>query len=77
MKKKTLKEVTTQKPLVWACKSQDLAQSQKICARSHDPETVTFRNSGLVNLTCMLEKNVIPTRSLATHLVTQVFHMYL
>ena len=31
--------------LVCAYKSQDFAQSQKNCARSHDRETVTFRNS--------------------------------
>ena len=30
---------------VCACKSQDLAQSQKKIARSHDRETVSFRNS--------------------------------
>ena len=31
--------------IVCACKSQDFAQCQKIFARSHDPETVTFRKS--------------------------------
>ena len=31
--------------LVSAYKSQDFAQSQEIFARSHDRETVTFRNS--------------------------------
>ena len=32
--------------LVCACKSHGFAQSQEIFARSHDRETVTFRNSG-------------------------------
>ena len=31
--------------LVYACKSQDFAQSKKKFARLHDRETVTFRNS--------------------------------
>ena len=35
--------------LVCAYKFQDLAQSQKFCALSHDRETVTFRNSVLDN----------------------------
>ena len=43
-KKKTVKEVKMHKFLVYACKSQDFAQSQKNCARSHDRETMTFRN---------------------------------
>ena len=47
MKNKTVKEVKLHKFLVCACKSQDFAQSQRIFARSHDRETVTFRNSGL------------------------------
>ena len=33
--------------VVCACKFQDFAQSQKIFARSHDREIVTFRNSVL------------------------------
>ena len=33
--------------LVWACKSQDFAQSQNFFERLHDCETVTFRNSEL------------------------------
>ena len=33
--------------LVCAYKSQDFAQNLKNFARSHDRETVTFRNSGL------------------------------
>ena len=45
MKKKTVQEVKMHKFLVCACKSQDFAQSQKKFARSHDRETVTFRNS--------------------------------
>ena len=45
MKKKTVKEVKMHNFLVCACKSQDFAQSQKNLARSHDRETVTFRNS--------------------------------
>ena len=45
MKKKTVKEVKMHKLLVCACESQDFAQSQKKFARSHDRETVTFRNS--------------------------------
>ena len=32
--------------LVCACKSPDFAQSQNNFVRSHDRETVTFRNSG-------------------------------
>ena len=47
MKKKSVKENKMDKLLVCACKSQDFAQSQKKFARSHDRETVTFRNSGL------------------------------
>ena len=46
MKKKTVKEVKIHKFLVYACKSQDFAQSQKKIARSHNLESVTFRNSG-------------------------------
>ena len=42
---KTVKTRLKLKNLVYACKSQDFAQSQKIFARSHDRETVTFRNS--------------------------------
>ena len=34
--------------LVYAYKSQDFAQSQKMFAWSHDRETVTFRNSALM-----------------------------
>ena len=45
MKKKTVKEVKMHYFLVCACKSQDFAQSKIICARSHDRETVTFKNS--------------------------------
>ena len=41
----TVKEVKMHKLLVCACKFQDFAQSQNIFARSHDRETVTFRNS--------------------------------
>ena len=48
MKNKTVKEVKIYKFLVCACKSQDFAQSQKNFARSHDHETVTFRNSACV-----------------------------
>ena len=47
MKKKTVKEVKMHTFLVCACQSQDFAQSQKVFARSHDRETVTFRNSVL------------------------------
>ena len=45
MNTKTVKEVKMHKFLVCACKYQDFAQSQKFFARSHDRETVTFRNS--------------------------------
>ena len=45
MKNKIVKEVKKHKFLVCAYKSQDFAQSQKNCARLHDRETVTFRNS--------------------------------
>ena len=34
--------------LVCAYKSQDFAQNLKICARLHDRETVTFKNSELI-----------------------------
>ena len=44
-KKKTVKEVKRHTFLVFACISQDFAQIQKKFARSHDRETVTFRNS--------------------------------
>ena len=47
MKKKTVKEVKMHKFLVCAYKSQDIAQSEENFARSHDRETVTFRNSEL------------------------------
>ena len=47
MKKKTVKVVKMPKIFVCASKSQDMAQSQKNFARSHDRETVTFRNSAL------------------------------
>ena len=42
---KNVKEVKMHNFLVFTCKSQDLAQSLKNCACSHDRETVTFRNS--------------------------------
>ena len=42
---KTVKEVKMHIFLVCGCKSQDFAQSQQHFARSHDRETVTFRNS--------------------------------
>ena len=42
---KIVKEVKMHNFLVRACKSQDFAQSQQSFARSHDRETVTFRNS--------------------------------
>ena len=45
MKKKTVKEVKMHKFLVCAYKSQDFAQSLENYARSHDRDTVTFRNS--------------------------------
>ena len=45
MKKKSVKEVKMLKFLVCAYKSQYFGQSQKFFARSHDRETVTFRNS--------------------------------
>ena len=44
-KKNTVKEVEMHTFLVCAYKSQDFAQSQKKIARSHDRETVSFRNS--------------------------------
>ena len=47
---KTVKEVKMHKFLVSAYKSQDFGQSQENFARSHDPETVTFRNSESVML---------------------------
>ena len=43
--KKTVKDVKMHKFLVCACKSQDFGQSQTNFARSHDRETLTFRNS--------------------------------
>ena len=43
---KNYNEVKMHKFLVCAYKSQDFAQSQKFFARSHDRETVNFRNSG-------------------------------
>ena len=36
------------KLLVCACISQDIAQDHKKNARSHDSETVTFKNSGFI-----------------------------
>ena len=45
MNEKTVKDVKMNNFVVCACKSQDFAQSQKNVARSHDRETVTFRNS--------------------------------
>ena len=44
-KGKTVKEVKMHNFLDCACKSQNVAQSQKNFVRSHDRETVTFRNS--------------------------------
>ena len=41
---KTAKEVKMHKLLACACKSQDFAKSQKNFARSHNRDTVTFRN---------------------------------
>ena len=43
--KETVKEVEMHTFLVCAYKSQNCEQSQKNCERSHDCETVTFRNS--------------------------------
>ena len=43
-KEKTVKEVQMHKFIVCACKSQDFAQSKKNFARSHNRETMTFRN---------------------------------
>ena len=40
------KKVKSQFFLVFACKSQDFAQSHENFARSDDCETVTFRSSG-------------------------------
>ena len=48
MKIKTVKQVKMHNFLVCASKSQDLGQSQNCFARSHDRETVTFRNSALM-----------------------------
>ena len=45
MKQKTVKDVKMHKLWVSAYKSQDFAQGQENFARSHDRETVTFRNS--------------------------------
>ena len=45
MKKKTVKEVQMHDVLVFTYKSQDFTQSQENFVRSHDRETVTFRNS--------------------------------
>ena len=42
---KNVKEFKMYKLLVYACKSQDFAQSQKKIAQSHNHETLTFRNS--------------------------------
>ena len=42
---KTVKEGKMHNFFVCAYKSQDFAQSQNIFARSHNPKTVTFRNS--------------------------------
>ena len=42
--------------VVCACKSQDFAQSQKNFARSHDRETVTFRNSEMGVFLGLLEQ---------------------
>ena len=42
---KAVKEVNMHKFWVCAYKSQDFAQGQENFARSHDRETVTFRNS--------------------------------
>ena len=46
-RRKTVKEVKLHIRLVCAYKSQDFKQIQEIFARSHDCETVTFRNSDL------------------------------
>ena len=44
-KKNTVKAFKMRNLLLCACKSQDFAQRQKNCARSHNRETVTLRNS--------------------------------
>ena len=45
LREKNVKEVKMHKFIVCAYKSQDFAQSQKKCVRSHKRETMTFRNS--------------------------------
>ena len=45
---------------VCASKSPDFAQSLKIFARSHDRETVTFRNSGLTGHLCEITIDLPP-----------------
>ena len=53
MKNNAVKEVKLCKFVVCLCKSQDFAKSQMIFARSHDRETLTFRNSD-----CIVTKGV-------------------
>ena len=48
MEKKTVKEVKIHQFLICAYKSQDFAQSKENVGRSHDRETVTFRNSAVM-----------------------------
>ena len=60
MRGKNVKEVKMHKFLVCACKSQDFAQSQKFFARSHDRETVTFRNSVCINFRYGIVLMILP-----------------
>ena len=52
---KTLNDVKMHKFLVCKYKSQDFGQIQENFARSHDRETVTFRNSGYTLVSTCLD----------------------
>ena len=49
-KEKNVLEVKMHTFLVCTCKSRNFAQSQKIFVRSHDRETVTFKNPVSTNM---------------------------
>ena len=68
LRKRTVKEDKMHRFFVYACKSQDLAQNQKMFARSHDRETVTFRKSGCyphLGILASQDPGLIPHSTLA------------
>ena len=50
--------------LVWVYTFQDFAQTQQNFARSHDRETVTFKNSAIIISTFCMEKPSLEEKNL-------------